>query len=323
MSRPQKLHNYAPETDTFLSEVLTGLRNPVKQIPSKYFYDEEGSRLFEEITGLEEYYPTRTETEIMRRNIDDLVARVGDNAMLVEYGSGNSEKTEILLEHLHNLAAYVPIDISTEHLEASANRIAKRFPGIEVIPVAADYSDPDSFRIPGASRPASHRVVFYPGSTIGNFHPPEAVDFLAQMRTVCAPNGGIILGVDLRKDPAILQAAYNDLAGVTAAFNKNLLERINRELGADFDLDKWRHRAVFNGEASRIEMHLVSLGKQTVTIAGERIDFESGETIWTESSYKYTLARFEKLAAQARLRVARVWTDERELFSVQYLRLEG
>jgi dimethylhistidine N-methyltransferase len=320
MGKPQRTHDYTPETEDFLNEVLEGLQRDTKQICSKFFYDEAGSRLFERITELDEYYPTRTETAIMQQYIDEMVERVGDNAMLIEYGSGSSEKTTILLDHLHNLAAYVPVDISKEHLEESARRVAALYPHIDVIPVAADYSDAASFKIPRGSKPVSHRVIFYPGSTIGNFHPREAIAFLARMRNLCGANGGIILGVDVKKDPGILHAAYNDREGVTAEFNLNILRRINHELDADFDLSQWKHRAIYDADLGRVEMHLVSLAGQTVTIDDTKIQFKTGESIWTESSYKYSLVGFEKMAAEAGLRVAKVWTDDDALFSVQYLR---
>ena len=275
MSRPVKLNDFAPETNTFLDEVIAGLSRTTRELSSKFFYDERGSQLFEEITRLDEYYLTRTEIGILKDNMDDIADCVGEGAMLIEYGSGSSEKTTVLLDHLPNLAAYVPIDISKEHLLASARRIAARYPGIEVLPVAADYNDPQ-FEIPTASRPVSHRVIYYPGSTIGNFHPPEAIAFLKRMHRVCGEGGGLLLGVDLEKDPAILHAAYNDKLGVTAEFNLNVLRRINRELRGDFDVDGWRHRAIYNEEKHRIEMHLVSKRRQRVTIGGESFDFEPG-----------------------------------------------
>lgn len=318
MVKPHKLRDFAPETDAFLREVVAGLGQPQKQIPSKYFYDEEGSRLFDQITQLEEYYPTVTETKIMNDNIDEIVECIGHGSMLIEYGSGSSEKTKILLDHLDDLAVYIPVDISKDHLTQSAARIARRYPNLEVIPVAADYSAASSFTLP-ASRAVSHKVVYYPGSTIGNFHPHEAADFLERMRHVAGPGGGILLGVDLEKDPAILHAAYNDKQEVTARFNLNVLQRLNNELGANFDLEQWRHRAIYNGDARRVEMHLVSLSAQTVTIGHATFQFETGETIWTESSYKYSVARFEKLAREAGLEVSCVWTDARDFFSVQYL----
>ncbi|MDH3214673.1 MAG: L-histidine N(alpha)-methyltransferase [Candidatus Krumholzibacteria bacterium] len=318
MARPLKVRDFAPETDSFLQEVITGLRKPVREIPSKFLYDERGSRLFDEITRLDEYYPTRTEIMILQRYIGEIVECIGHGSMLIEYGSGSSEKTRILLNHLPDLAAYVPIDISKEHLTRSAQDIAEKYPHLEVLPVAADYND-SSFRLPSSSKTVSHRVVYYPGSTIGNFHPPEAVAFLRRIAFLCGSGGGLLLGVDLKKDPAILHDAYNDRDGVTAEFNLNLLKRINDELDCDFQLDQWRHRAIYNKEAGRIEMHVVSLCKQAVHLNGAVIEFEEGDSIWTESSYKYTVEEFDTIAARGGFEVEKVWTDPEDLFSVQYL----
>ena len=318
MSRRPRVRDFTPETESFAEEVLDGLRKPVRELPCKFFYDERGSRLFEEITRLEEYYPTRTEMGILHANIDEIVACIGSGAMLIEYGSGSSRKTTILLDHLPDLTAYVPIDISMEHLVSSSHRIAAKYPELEVLPVAADYND-SSLRIPGAPKRVSHRVVYYPGSTIGNFHPEEAVAFLSRIRTVVGPGGGLLLGVDLKKDPAILHSAYNDSAGVTAEFNLNLLRRINRELDSDFNIERWRHRAVYNEEEGRIEMYLVSLTRQKVRIEGETFEFGAGEAIWTESSYKYSVEQFANVSDKAGFEVTKVWTDPKNLFSVQYL----
>jgi len=318
MSRPPKVRDFTPETESFAQEVLDGLRKPVKELPCKFFYDVQGSRLFEEITKLEEYYPTRTEMGILHANIDEIGACIGSEAMLVEYGSGSSRKTTILLDHLPDLTAYVPIDISTEHLASSSHRIAAMYPQLEVLPVAADYND-FALKIPAAARRVSHRVVYYPGSTIGNFHPDEAVAFLSRIGSVVGPGGGLLLGVDLKKNPAILHSAYNDNLGVTAEFNLNLLRRINSELDSDFQLDQWRHRAIYNEEEGRIEMHLVSLTDQKVRIEGETFEFVAGEAIWTESSYKYSVEEFAAVSKKAGFEVTKVWTDPEDLFSVQYL----
>lgn len=317
MKKP-KLADFAPETDSFLDEVLAGLAKKVKEIPSKFFYDERGSRLFEEITRLDDYYLTRTEVGILRENIADVVEHIGHGTMLIEYGSGTSDKTRILLDNLPDLAAYVPIDISKEHLIEAASEIAKSYPELEVLPVAADYND-SSFVIPQSSRPISHRVVFYPGSTIGNFHPDEARAFLGRIARVCGAGGGLLLGVDLKKDPSILHHAYNDSDGVTARFNLNLLRRMNRELGANFALDRFKHRAIYNQKMDRVEMHLVSLDRQTVQVSDTEFHFDTGETIWTESSYKYTTEGFAALCSEAGFDVAKVWMDDDRLFSVQYL----
>ncbi len=301
----------------FLDDVRCGLAAEEKSIPCKYFYDARGSQLFDQITQLEEYYPTRTELAIMARYVDEMVERLGPRCLLVEYGSGSSLKTRILLEHMREPAGYVPIDISGDHLAASARRIARAYPGLDVRPVTADYTSP--FHVPDHAFDALRTVVYFPGSTIGNFEPPAARDFLLRMRRVAGPGGGLLIGVDLAKDPSILEAAYNDARGVTAAFNKNLLCRINRELGATFDLDAFRHEAVYNVEEGRIEMYLISRADQVARLGFDLIRLKAGERIRTEYSYKYTLERFTTLASDAALEVRDVWVDEDRLFSVQYL----
>ncbi|HEY1017343.1 MAG TPA: L-histidine N(alpha)-methyltransferase [Herpetosiphonaceae bacterium] len=307
----------APEPADFRSEALAGLRRPAKELPCKFFYDERGSQLFERICALDEYYPTRTEIAIMRRSMPEIAALLGPGCALVEYGSGASVKIRLLLDQLLAPAAYIPIDISREPLLAAARQLADDYPALELLPVCADYTRPLS--LPQPAQPARRTVVYYPGSTIGNFHPAEAAGFLAAMRKLAGPGGGLLIGVDLKKDPLVLHAAYNDRDEVTAAFNLNLLARMNRELSANFDLSQFRHYAFYNPLAGRIEMHLASLRDQAAHVGGEEIRFKRGETIWTECSYKYHPAEFAALAAGAGLRVERVWTDERQLFSIQYL----
>lgn len=309
--------DYAPKLGSFRDEVVAGLRKPRKELPSKFFYDEEGSRLFEAITELEEYYPTRTELGIMREHAGDMTALLGPDALLVEYGSGSSLKTRILLDQLRRPAAYVPLDISGAHLAQSAAALAAAYPDLEVLPVCADYTA--SFALPAPTRPAARTVVYFPGSTIGNFDPGPARRFLEQVAAVAGPGGGLLIGVDLRKDPVRLHAAYNDAHGVTAAFNLNLLARVNRELGGDFELAAFRHYAFYNPTERRIEMHLVSLGEQRARVGGEEFAFSVGESIWTESSYKYSLDDFARLADATGWAVERVWTDRESLFSVHYL----
>ncbi|MFK7847327.1 MAG: L-histidine N(alpha)-methyltransferase [Rhodothermales bacterium] len=304
----------------FLSDVLSGLSASQKRLPSKYFYDEIGSQLFDEICELDEYYPTRTEMGIMEDNIQEIVRFIGPNALLIEYGSGSSLKTRTLLENLKDLAGYVPIDISKEHLLSSAAQLTLDFSHIEVLPVHADYSAEISLPKPTAA--VSKKVVYFPGSTIGNFTPEESVAFLERVKMISEEGGGLLIGVDLKKTEHVLEAAYNDAKGVTAAFNLNLLSRINKELNADFDLDAFEHKAIFNTLEGRIEMHLISRAAQIVTIASNKIHFEAGETIHTENSYKYTLAEFAAIGKKAGLKVQRVWTDSRCLFSVQYLTVE-
>lgn len=302
------------------AEVLAGLRRRQKELPPKLFYDERGSQLFDQICELEEYYPTRTELAITRAFTHEIAALVGPNCLLVEYGSGSSLKTRILLDRLVAPAAYVPIDISREHLLASAGRIAAAYPGLEVLPVAADYTA--DFTLPAPRRSPARVVTYFPGSTIGNLHPHEAVRLLGQIAVQVGVGGGLLIGVDLQKDRATLERAYDDAAGVTAAFNLNLLARLNRELGADFQLEQFQHRAVYNEQLHRIEMHLVSLRPQLAHVGDVQFAFAQGEHILTECSYKYTLAGFATLARRAGFTVRRAWTDAAGRFSVQYLTKE-
>lgn len=305
-------------TLTFLDEVKAGLAQPQKAIPSKFFYDERGSALFDQITELDEYYPTRIETAIMERHIEGMAAQLGKKVLLVEYGSGSSTKTRILLDHL-DLAAYVPIDISCEHLFRTSEKLAEAYPSLDIFPVCADYTS--TFTLPDVR--AARTVVYFPGSTIGNFRPEEAKGFLERITDVCGAGGGLLIGVDLKKDRAVLEAAYDDSEGITAQFNLNVLRRINSELGADFDLDAFAHRALYNTGEGRVEMHLVSLKDQEVLLDGTSVAFEKGETIHTENSYKYSLEGFARLAARAGFTVKEVWTDEDEQFSVQYLEVKS
>lgn len=301
----------------FLEEALAGLRQPQKTLPCKYFYDQRGSQLFDQICDLPEYYPTRTEAGIMADNITEMAAVFGPDCLLIEYGSGSSTKTRILLDHLPHLAGYVPMDISREHLFQTAESLAEAYPELDILPLCADYTA--KFELPEASRDVRSRVVYFPGSTIGNFHRAEAAAFLRHIAEVCGPGGGLLIGVDLRKSPQVLEPAYNDAQGVTAEFNLNLLRRMNSELGADFDLEGFAHHALYNEAIGRIEMHLASLNAQTVTVGGETIRFEEDETIWTECSYKYSLPEFSAMASSAGFEVRRVWTDDAQKFSVQYL----
>jgi dimethylhistidine N-methyltransferase len=253
----------------------------------------------------------------METYIHEMVELIGISALLIEYGSGSGEKTRLLLDQLRDLAAYVPIDISREQLLCVARELASTYSGLEVLPVCADYTC--GFELPTMKQLSRRPVVYFPGSTIGNFDPIPAKHFLEHIAGVCGPGGGLLIGVDLKKDPAVLHNAYNDSHGVTAAFNLNLLERINRELDCDFQLDRFEHYAFYNPREGRVEMHLVSLGDQTVHLDNVTIHFAKGESIWTESSYKYTLEEFEQMAAAAGFKVERVWKDEQQWFSVQYL----
>lgn len=302
----------------FRTDVWTGLGRTVKELPAKYFYDRRGSQLFDAITELPEYYPTRTELQIMQSSADEMVKAIGPDALLVEYGSGSSLKTQVLLDAAQDsLAAYVPVDISGDHLIATAEGLRRRYPRLEVLPVAADFTQ--AFHLPRSRRKASRTVGYFPGSTIGNFLEDEAIDVLGAMAETIGEGGGLLIGVDLVKDANVLRSAYNDAQGVTAEFNKNVLARINRELSGNFDLDAFEHEARWMPRERRIEMHLVSRRDQVASVAGRRFAFRRGESICTEYSHKYTLESFARLAAEAGWRVERVWTDPNRAFSVQYL----
>lgn len=305
------LRNYCVDSDTFLADILESLSRPQKSIPSKYFYDERGSQLFDRITELEEYYPTQTELSIMRDYMPEIAARLGRHVLLVEYGSGNSQKTRIVLDHLVEPAGYVPIDISREHLMDAAKRLAQEYESLDIMPVCADYTQ--TFPMPEPGVPQERTVVFFPGSTIGNLTPDQATGFLKHVRSV---GDQLLLGVDLVKDRSVLEAAYNDREGVTAAFNLNILDHANRQVGSDFDTAAYRHRAYFNESESRIEMHLVPVRDQVVRIGDEQIRISTDETILTEYSYKYTLDRLADLASRAGLVVEEACTDARQYFAI-------
>jgi len=303
-----------PAASDFLAETLAGLSESPRTLPCKFFYDERGADLFLEICELPEYYITRTETEILRHFGAEMAASIGERAELVGFGTGAGVKTRKLLEHLKNPIAYVPVDISKQRLLESVATLREAMPALEILPVCADYLQP--LRLPTPTRKPDHVAVYFPGSTIGNLEPEVARDFLERVCRLCGRSGGLIIGVDLQKAPAVLEAAYNDSAGVTAAFNLNLLARANRELAADFALSCWRHLAFYNQEIGRIEMHLVSQGEQQVTVGGQEFHFAPGETIITEFSYKHTQEGFAAMAASAGFQLARVWTDPKQLFAV-------
>jgi dimethylhistidine N-methyltransferase len=313
------LHEPAPAAD-FGRAVLSGLRQLRKTLPCKFLYDETGSRLFDRICELEEYYLSRCEMMILRRCARQIAGLVGEGALLVEYGSGAGVKTRILLDHLDGLAGYVPIDISRAHLLRASRALAAAYPQVRVMPLCADYTGPIDLPSPG--RRVTRKVVWFPGSSIGNFEPQEARRFLARARELAGRGGGLLIGVDLKKDPRRLHAAYNDAQGITAAFNLNLLQRINRELQGNFILDRFAHYAFYNPRQGRMEMHLLSLGEQEVRVAGQRFFFADGETIFTESSYKYSIEEFTLIADDAGWRTRQVWTDSERLFSAHYLTAE-
>jgi dimethylhistidine N-methyltransferase len=316
------LYDFEPAPAHLLGDVLAGLAGPVKQLPPKYFYDERGARLFERICELEEYYLTRTETGILRRHIGEIAGALGSGFRLVEFGSGSGIKTHILLENVRWLKSYIPVDISRDQLVHYALSLAERYPEMEVVPVCADYTA--EWALPDPVGPLPRTVAFFPGSTIGNFERAEAEAFLARVGRLCGADGGLLIGVDLKKAAAIIERAYNDAEGVTAAFNLNLLERINRECRADFDLAGFEHQAPYDEARGRIEMRLVSRRAQRVRIGSDAsgsdplltVDFAPGEYITTEYSHKYTPAEFAVLAARAGWGMERCWTDEREWFAV-------
>jgi L-histidine Nalpha-methyltransferase len=304
----------------FFDDVLAGLLAEPKRVPPKYFYDEVGSRLFQRITALPEYYLTRTETGILERHASEIAKLIPSNAAMVEFGAGSSAKTRILLRAAPHLSAYVPVDISGDYLAAETARLQQEMPDLRVLPVAADFTRP--FALPEALGNGP-RVGFFPGSTIGNFEPHEANALLRHAATLLGPDALFIIGVDLVKDADVLAAAYNDEAGVTAAFNLNLLTRINRQLGGGFDLSSFRHRACYNADQRRMEMHLISLTRQKVRACGKSFDFRRGETIHTENSYKYTVDSFRSRALGAGWAHAATFVDERNYFSVHALRANG
>jgi dimethylhistidine N-methyltransferase len=315
------LQRQAPRSGAALSEfgreLRAGLSRRVRGISPKFFYDAEGSALFDRICELPEYYPTRTELRILTERAGEIAAHIGPEAEIVEFGAGSLTKVRLLLDALETPRRYLPIDISGEHLEAAAGRLRTDYPQLAVQPVAADYTMPLVLPAPGEG--AGRRVGFFPGSTLGNFMPDEALAFL-QLAARLLRGGGLLVGVDLVKEPALLHAAYNDAQGVTAAFNLNLLRRANAELGTDFDLGGFAHSAFYNAPMRRIEMHLVSRRAQSVTLDGERFAFAEGETIHTEHSHKFTVDGLRALAARAGFTPAAVWTDPERLFSVHWLR---
>jgi L-histidine Nalpha-methyltransferase len=304
----------------FLRDVLGGLRRSPKRLPCKYFYDRRGSELFDQICLLDEYYLTRSELAIMERDAAEMGEQIGAGVKLVEYGSGSSVKTRYLLDGLPDPVAYVPVDISGEHLHRTAAELARDYPRIEILPVCADFTK--HFALPLSNRAASHAAAYFPGSTIGNFMPGEAAELLQKITGLCGTGGGLLIGIDLQKDPATIEAAYNDSRGVTAQFNLNLLRRINRELGANFDLAQFVHWAVYNPKHGRVEMYLESRRAQAVEVGGEIVEFAQGERICTEYSHKYTIDGFAATAAVAGLTLRRAWTDKRGYFAVLHLAVD-
>ena len=310
-----KAHRFEQQTSPFVRDVIDGLSQPQKSLPPKYFYDAAGSELFDQITRLPEYYPTRTELGILRQRGAEIAASLPADAALIEFGAGSTTKVRLLLNECE-FGAYVPVDISGDYLNAQARALRQDFPRLDVYPVTADFTAP--FALPEAVE-AMPKVGFFPGSTLGNFEPKEASAFLSTARAILQDGAEMLIGIDLEKDERRLHAAYNDGAGVTAKFNLNLLIRINRELGANFDVSAFTHRAIYNRELHRIEMHLVSRTAQTVRILGRSFAFRAGETIHSENSYKYSLDRFAALARSAGWTPRKSWLDAEKLFSVHVL----
>jgi dimethylhistidine N-methyltransferase len=303
------------ENHGFEEAVLEGLTSSRKRLSPKYLYDQRGSELFDRICECKDYYVTRTETSILERHAADIARAIGARPVVYEFGSGASRKTRILLRELEAPAAYVPIDISREFLLEAASRLSGEFPSLPVLPLCADFTQP----MPEVNHPEGRRLAFFPGSTIGNFHLDEAEAFLSRTAEFLGAGGRLLVGVDLLKDRSILEPAYDDSEGVTAEFNLNLLHRMRSELGANVDPANFRHRAIFNEEKARVEMHLESLREQSFEIKGRPIHFHRGETIHTECSYKYDSSRFEELAHRAGFVVGQRWTDDRQYFALYLL----
>lgn len=313
-----KLINLHPRVHDKRTEILNGLQQKQKNIDPKFFYDNRGSELFEKITGLPEYYPTRTERQILQRDAKAMSEICGQNCVLIEPGSGSSEKVRLLLDDLKP-ASYVPMDISADFLKKSAIQLAEEYPWLKIHAVCTDFAnhekDPEWL-------PAGKRVVFYPGSTLGNMRPVEASEFLRSLGQWLNQDGGILIGIDMHKSTHILEAAYNDKQGVTALFNLNILSNINALMSADFDINRFSHNAFYNEKEYRIEMHLVSKMDQVVNLGDTKISFTRGETIHTENSYKYTPESFQEIAGNAGFSIRSSWSDKRQLFSVYYLELD-
>ena len=304
------------ENQIFLDEVLEGLNKPQKSLPCKYFYDEKGSQLFEDICELDEYYVTRTELALLEDIKKELAEMIGSRSTIIEPGAGAGIKIQTLLNALDSPELYVPMDISEDFLFYSAQIIQDKFPHIDILPIQGDFTQPVKWL---GKNDSENKVVFFPGSTIGNFDKKSATDFLINLGDMIGENGSIIIGVDLIKDTNILENAYNDDSGKTEAFNKNLLARINQQLDGNFDLSQFKHEAIFNHQEERIEMHLISQQEQSVEINSEKFDFSKHETIHTENSHKYSVDSFLALAADANLKSKKTWTDEQQLFSIHYL----
>ncbi len=310
------------EKKDFLKDVIWGLRQRQKQLACKYFYNERGSKLFDDICQLEEYYPTRTETALLKKYGKEIANHIGSEVCLIEYGCGSLVKIRILLDALDRPSLFIPIDISEEHLLRAAKNLAAQYQDLRVLPQVADFTQTLVLPEQALSRNIK-RVGFFPGSTIGNFNHNEAVKFLNGISKTVGPNGGLLIGVDMKKDPEILIRAYDDSSGVTASFNLNLILRINQELGGNFDISAFKHKALYNKTKGRVELHLVSLKQQIANVQGFKFSFDEGETIHTENSYKYHTKEFSSLAEEAGFATIKTWVDEKQLFSIHYLKVSS
>ena len=319
----QKMYNSSENTnpstnqESILDEVISALSKNQKELPCKYFYDNYGSDLFDQITELEEYYLTRSEISILNENIDVISRTISSNAVLIELGSGSSKKIRIILDHLESPEAYIPVEISEEYLLNSIEKLKFEYPSLNISPVIADYTRP--FELPKLYSNHSNKVVYYPGSTIGNFNPETAASFLKRISELCGAGSSLLIGVDLKKDIETIEKAYNDEKGITKEFNLNILKNLNEILGSDFNISKWDHNAFYNVELGRIEMHLVSTDNQKVNINGTSINFSKGETIHTENSYKFTVDEFEALISSF-YNLKRVWKDVDNNFALCYFK---
>lgn len=316
MTTHLKIYDYEPELGDVYQEIMTCLGQPVKTLPYMVTYDERGSHLFEQMCASEEYYLFRTELAILQQYATEIAARIGERALLVEYGSGNSVKTRVLLDTLPHLAGYVPIDISREFLLESAQKLADAYPDISILPVCADYNT--VFALPTPTQPEARRVAYFAGSTIGTMRPDEAILFLQRIRQVCGPDSGLLISVDLKKESTHILRAYN-VPGITSEFILNVLRHLNRVWGANFVLEHFQFLSLYNSKKGRQEVSLISLTDQTVKIGDQEITFAAGERLWHSDVYKYSLAEFAELAAKAGWTVEQVWTDDKQWFSVQYL----
>lgn len=302
---------------SLLDEIINGLKCRQKYIPSKLFYDERGSKLFDQICELDEYYLTRTELSIIENNIDQITQLIDENTLFIEFGSGSSLKTRRILERIDKTAGYVPIDISEEHLNNSVSELRSDFPELDIYPIAADFTNPIQF--PDIFGDVKRRVLFFPGSSIGNFTDEESKKFIQIASINCGPEGGLLIGIDMFKDKEIIESAYNDSKGITAEFNLNILSRINNDFEADFIPDNFTHNAVFNNEKSRIEMYLVCNAEQNVRLNGTTITIQKNESILTEYSHKYTLENFNRIIEDY-FEIDKIWTDDKKFFSLLYLK---